>query len=1064
MVTDGTGATLVNSNVRVADGGISNDKLAPGAVTEDKMSGDPADAGKVPVVQPDGTIRYENNVVDAGNINNGKDLTAGDGSILVTDGTGATLVNSNVRVADGGITTDKIADNAVTTDKIADNAVTTDKIADNSITADKIDSKDLTAGDGSILVTDGTGATLVNSNVRVADGGISNDKLAPGAVTEDKMSGDPADAGKVPVVQPDGTIRYEDNVVDAGNINNGKDLTAGDGSILVTDGTGATLVNSNVRVADGGITTDKIADNAVTTDKIADNAVTTDKIADNSITADKIDSKDLTAGDGSILVTDGTGATLVNSNVRVADGGITTEKIADNAVTTDKIADNAVTTDKIADNAVTTDKIADNSITADKIDSKDLTAGDGSILVTDGTGATLVNSNVRVADGGISNDKLAPGAVTEDKMSGDPADAGKVPVVQPDGTIRYEDNVVDAGNINNGKDLTAGDGSIQVTDGTGATLVNSNVRVADGGITTDKIADNAVTTDKIADNSITADKIDSKDLTAGDSSILVTDGTGATLVNSNVRVADGGITAVKLANDAVTEEKVLNGAITATKLGAEPADAGKVPVVQPDGTVVYQNLDAGTIDNGKDLTAGDGSILVTDGTGATLVDSKIRVADGGITTDKIADNAVTTDKIADNSITADKIDSKDLTAGDSSILVTDGTGATLVNSNVRVADGGITTDKIADNAVTTDKIADNSITADKIDSKDLTAGDSSILVTDGTGATLVNSNVRVADGGITAVKLANDAVTEEKVLNGAITATKLGAEPADAGKVPVVQPDGTVVYQNLDADTIDNGKDLTAGDGSILVTDGTGATLVNSNVRVADGGITAVKLANDAVTEEKVLNGAITVSKLNSAAAAVGTVATADGNGNVTYEAVPANNSWKITNTNNSATDKDEEIYHNGRVFINAGEVGTPVTQPNVKLYINGNIETTGTLWTGTSVYADYVFEKYFTGNSTLNETYDFKSLEYVKDFTMKYHHLPGVTPVTELKRNGDGYKFDLSELSIQQLEKIEELFLHAFQMEEKLQLKEKEIIDLKQKSFNMEKRLEKLEALLKAK
>ncbi len=55
--------------------------------------------------------------------------------------------------------------------------------------------------------------------------------------------------------------------MDAGNINNGKDLTAGDSSILVTDGTGATLVNSNVRVADGGITTDKIADNAVTTDR-----------------------------------------------------------------------------------------------------------------------------------------------------------------------------------------------------------------------------------------------------------------------------------------------------------------------------------------------------------------------------------------------------------------------------------------------------------------------------------------------------------------------------------------------------------------------------------------------------------------------------------------------------------------------------------------------------------------------------------------------------------------------------------------------------------------------------
>ena len=54
-----------------------------------------------------------------------------------------------------------------------------------------------------------------------------------------------------------------------------------------------------------------------------------------------VDPKDLTAGDGSIVVTDGIGSTLIDTNIKVADGGITTIKLADGAVTTDKLATTA---------------------------------------------------------------------------------------------------------------------------------------------------------------------------------------------------------------------------------------------------------------------------------------------------------------------------------------------------------------------------------------------------------------------------------------------------------------------------------------------------------------------------------------------------------------------------------------------------------------------------------------------------------------------------------------------------------------------------------------------------
>src|SRR5690606_21389316 len=67
--------------------------------------------------------------------------------------------------------------------------------------------------------------------------------------------------------------------------------------------------------------------------------------------------------------------------------------------------------------------------------------------------------------------------------------------------------------------------------------------------------------------------------------------------------------------------------------------------------------------------------------------------------------------------------------------------------------------------------------------------------------------------------------------------------------------------------------------------------------------------------------------------------------------------------------------------------VGGSTIQP--KLHVAGDISTTGKLWTTNSVYADYVFEKYFDGESEINNEYEFKSLDYIKEFVEKNKHLP---------------------------------------------------------------------------
>ena len=149
--------------------------------------------------------------------------------------------------------------------------------------------------------------------------------------------------------------------------------------------------------------------------------------------------------------------------------------------------------------------------------------------------------------------------------------------------------------------------------------------------------------------------------------------------------------------------------------------------------------------------------------------------------------------------------------------------------------------------------------------------------------------------------------------------------------------------------------------------------------------------------------------------------------------------------------------------------IGSTTIQP--KLHVAGDISTTGKLYTTNSVYADYVFEKYFKGHSDLNNDYKFSSLEEVNDFIKKNHHLPGVTKIDDLVKSEEGYTFDMTALSIQQLEKIEELFLHT--IEQQAQLKAQYEVNEKQQQLilqqqdelqQLKERMQKLEQLLNIK
>lgn len=112
--------------------------------------------------------------------------------------------------------------------------------------------------------------------------------------------------------------------------------------------------------------------------------------------------------------------------------------------------------------------------------------------------------------------------------------------------------------------------------------------------------------------------------------------------------------------------------------------------------------------------------------------------------------------------------------------------------------------------------------------------------------------------------------------------------------------------------------------------------------------------------------------------------------------------------------------------------IGSNTTIPDrlnntIKLRVYGGIQT------ASNTYADYVFEDYFTGNSSINPNYKFNSLYSVEKFVKENHHLPGVTSIKDLQKNENGYSFNITELSTQTLEKVEELYLHTIEQQKQI-------------------------------
>jgi hypothetical protein len=130
------------------------------------------------------------------------------------------------------------------------------------------------------------------------------------------------------------------------------------------------------------------------------------------------------------------------------------------------------------------------------------------------------------------------------------------------------------------------------------------------------------------------------------------------------------------------------------------------------------------------------------------------------------------------------------------------------------------------------------------------------------------------------------------------------------------------------------------------------------------------------------------------------------------------------------------------------GKVGIGTTTPDQKLTVNGIIHAKEII-VDTNFTPDYVFQKYYTGKSTLKSDYVMPTLAEIESFTKKNNHLPNVPSAKEVQQNG----VSLGEMSNVLLQKVEELTLYAIEQQKKQEEQNKTIAILVARLTSLEKK-----------
>ncbi|MDY3315990.1 hypothetical protein PG630_01525 [Riemerella anatipestifer] len=177
-----------------------------------------------------------------------------------------------------------------------------------------------------------------------------------------------------------------------------------------------------------------------------------------------------------------------------------------------------------------------------------------------------------------------------------------------------------------------------------------------------------------------------------------------------------------------------------------------------------------------------------------------------------------------------------------------------------------------------------------------------------------------------------------------------------------------------------------------------------------------------------------------------------------TYNYISGLHFWAYGQDNSNKNSK-MVLTDEGKLAIGYGSNASAMPKITELLNVNGKVKATAFIGTnGASIFPDYVFQKYYTGTSSIKADYSFKTLSQVENFVKANGHLPGYQSAEAIKKQG---YIDLMATQLTNVEKIEELYLHSIEQDKALKAQKEELKSKDAKIAELEARLQKLEALL---
>lgn len=870
-VVGGDQAALHEMTISLKNGGVTTEKIKDHAVTEDKLFAGTDKKDFVPIVQADGTVKYE----PMSAVVTGQMLTL-DSSLTATGDTSKVLLEKlGLKVSNQGIGNEHLQSLSVSSDKIsskkgdviagkgdilaADGSGNAAFYSSNEI-VNSATQRDLEGETGVIIVSGGENVlfgkdnekTLIQINKggikggdqgHIAAGTIQDSNIAGKSITVGKLNAEKANEGTVATVGKNGTVSYQPITTSA--LANKGTVSVTDGITVSENGVDKVLADFSIGIADTSISVSKLDGGGAVAGSVATVGANGQSVSYKPISTTTLANKGTLSSDGVIVVDNGVDKLLADTKISIADGGITNTQLGEKAVMANNISSEGIGEKHVLvsgkDGEVVWGELGDivtntaGNLTTDDI--LEITKGDG------------VNSLLADVTLGIKNN-----SITKDKLSSienqKPVDIDYILVTDGKGGFDYvEKEAVQAGGV----DLNIGT-ALEFTNGTtgkNAVLAPTSIDVKSGGISTDKLAGGSVTVEKISSGTAAVNTV----LTSvGEGKVAYVklsetafEGKGAELkTDGSIKIDKEGNkalleeTRIEIAKDGVQTDHIKEKSVTPAKInsvnGKNNFAEGTFLAADGKGATTYQTLDKIASTQGKAVTSGDNSIAVTTGNKATLQNLDIVIAKEGVKSDHIGARQVTVDKIG----------SSELGAG--LLLATDGQGG------AEFKDVGEAMSEVG---------------------KSL-AGGTGITIT-GAGkehALLGDATVNIAEKGVGELQLADGAVTTAKIAAKNVTSDKLSSKEkdkvVDPGMVLTADGKGGVSFQ-LPAGATTTGE--LKGSGSINVNNGNGALLHDADITVKADGINTAHLADGAVTNAKIADGTITTSKIGKEAIRNGQIA-----------------------------------------------------------------------------------------------------------------------------------------------------------------------------------------------